>query len=337
MKVKINGETRDMRSVWMEGDNTNFIDQRLLPHRLEFFLASDVEEVAFAIKNMVVRGAPAIGVSAAFGMAQAKILDRDLNAAAELLKATRPTAYDLFYAVDYMLKQMDTGIEPIKAAEGFAEDIIDKCRKIGEHGESLIKNDHRILTHCNAGALATVDHGTALAPIRLAHAKGKEIFVFVDETRPRLQGARLTAWELWNEGIAHALIADNAAGHFMQRGEIDLVIVGADRIAKNGDAANKIGTYEKAVLAEENGIPFYVAAPITTFDFSLDGGDKIPIEERDEEEVLILGQERIAPEKTKARNPAFDVTPSKFITGYITEIGVLKAENLSDLEKDAVK
>jgi translation initiation factor eIF-2B subunit alpha/methylthioribose-1-phosphate isomerase len=178
-----------------------------------------------------------------------------------------------------------------------------------------------------------VDYGTALAPLRLAHEKGKDIFVFVDETRPRLQGARLTAWELWNEDIPYSLIADNAAGHFMQRGEIDLVIVGGDRIAKNGDAANKIGTYEKAVVAKENGIPFYVAAPATTFDFSLEKGELIPIEERDEIEVLRIGSQNIAGENTKARNPAFDFTPFKFITGYITEIGVLKAERLSDLKK----
>jgi translation initiation factor eIF-2B subunit alpha/methylthioribose-1-phosphate isomerase len=337
MKVKIDGEVKDIRSVWMEEDKVNFIDQRFLPHRLEFFLASDVEEVAFAIKNMVVRGAPAIGVTSAYGMAQAKMLDGDVNTAAELLRATRPTAYDLFYAVDYMLKQLETEIEPIKAAKEYMESVIDKCRKIGEHGENLIQKGHKILTHCNAGALATVDYGTALAPLRFAHYRGKNIFVFVDETRPRLQGARLTAWELLNEGIAHALIADNAAGHFMQKGEIDMVIVGADRITKNGDAANKIGTYEKAVLAKENDIPFYVAAPITTFDFSLESGDKIPIEERDEGEVLSIGQQHIAPGKTKARNPAFDVTPSKYITGYITEIGVLKTENLSELQKHAIK
>jgi translation initiation factor eIF-2B subunit alpha/methylthioribose-1-phosphate isomerase len=181
-----------------------------------------------------------------------------------------------------------------------------------------------------------VDYGTALAPIRTAFYKGKEIFVFVDETRPRLQGARLTAWELLNEGIPHALIADNAAGYFMQKREIDIVIVGADRIAKNGDVANKIGTYEKAVLAKENNIPFYVAVPITTFDFSLEEGSAIPIEERDEEEVLILYQKRIAPVETRARNPAFDVTPVRYITGYITENGVLKAQDLSNLNKHAM-
>lgn len=337
MKVKINGETRNMRSVWMEGIEIKFIDQRLLPHKLEIFSAKKTEDTAFAIKDMVVRGAPAIGVTAALGTAQAKMLGRDLNEAAEMLRATRPTAQDLFTAVDYMLKKIEEGIDPKKGAEEYVNNLLDKCKKIGEHGENLIKTNQKILTHCNAGALATVDYGTALSPIRFAHRNGKEIFVFVDETRPRLQGARLTAWELWNEGISHALISDNAAGHFMQRGEIDLVIVGADRIARNGDFANKIGTYEKAILAKENDIPFYVAAPITTFDFSLEDGGAIPIEERGEEEVLLLGKERIAPPETKARNPAFDVTPKKFVTGYITENGVLKAEDIPNLKKHEIR
>lgn len=325
-----------MRSVWMEDKEIKLIDQRLLPHQLEIFSARNPEDVVFAIKDMVVRGAPAIGATAALGMAQANILGLDLNETAQILRATRPTAQDLFTALDYMLKKIGEGVESKKAAEDYTNNIIEKCRKIGEHGETLIKNHQKILTHCNAGALATVDHGTALSPIRLAHRNGKEIFVFVDETRPRLQGARLTAWELWNEDIPHALIADNAAGHFMQRGEIDFVIVGADRIAKNGDFANKIGTYEKAVLAKENEIPFYVAAPITTFDFSLEDGDAIPIEERAEEEVLTLAYEWIAPIKARARNPAFDVTPKKYVAGYITEEGVLKAEDLSNLEKNAI-
>lgn len=335
--MNIQGETKEMRSVWMEDNNIKLIDQRLLPHQLEIFSASNPEDVIFAIKDMVVRGAPAIGATAALGMAQAKLLELDLNETAQRLRATRPTAQDLFTAVDYMLKKIGEGVESKKAAEDYINKIIDKCKKIGEHGETLIKNHQKILTHCNAGALATVDFGTALSPIRLAHRNGKEIFVFVDETRPRLQGARLTAWELWNEGIPHALIADNAAGHYMQRGEIDFAIVGADRIAQNGDVANKIGTYEKAVLAKENDIPFYVAAPITTFDFSLEDGGAIPIEERAEEEVLTLAYEWIAPIKARARNPAFDVTPKKYVTGYITEEGVLKAQDLSNLEKHAIE
>ncbi|UCG71204.1 MAG: S-methyl-5-thioribose-1-phosphate isomerase [Thermoplasmata archaeon] len=321
-----------MRSVWMEDEEIKFIDQRALPHRLEIFLAMNVEDVAFAIKDMVVRGAPAIGATAALGMAQASMLDGDLSKAAEVLRATRPTAQDLFTAIDHMLRKTEEGMDPKEAAESYVENIIEKCRKIGEHGESLIKSDQEILTHCNAGALATVDLGTALAPIRLAHHNGKKIFVFVDETRPRLQGARLTAWELQNEGIPHALITDNAAGHFMHNREIDMVLVGADRIAKNGDFANKIGTYEKAVLAKENNIPFYVAAPVTTFDFSIETGEEIPIEERNAEEVLAFSGKRMAPKDTQAKNPAFDVTPKKFVTGYITESGILTAKDITNLK-----
>jgi translation initiation factor eIF-2B subunit alpha/methylthioribose-1-phosphate isomerase len=332
MKVNIEGEQRDVRSVWMEDTKVNFIDQRILPHRFEIYSAEKLEDVAYAIKDMVVRGAPAIGAGAAYGMAQAKMLGTDLNAAQKVLRATRPTAQDLFTAIDFMQKRMEEGIDPKTAAERYVDGILDSCRRIGEHGQELIKDKMKILTHCNAGALATVDHGTALAPIRFAFYQGKNIFVYVDETRPRLQGARLTAWELNNEGIPHALIADNAAGHFMHQGDVDMVIVGADRIAKNGDFANKIGTYEKAVLAFENKIPFYVAAPLTTFDFSLADGNGIPIEERGEDEVLIFRGERIAPMDTKVRNPAFDVTPARYVTGYITESGIVKAEDISNLE-----
>ena len=336
MKVSINGEAKEMRSVWMEGNEIKLIDQRMLPHRLEFFMAGNLEDVEYAIKDIVVRGAPAIGVCAAYAMAQAKLQDMDINEAAKRLRATRPTAFDLFYAVDYMLKKIDDGVKPKEAALDYTEMIIDKCRKIGEHGEALIKQNSRILTHCNAGALATVDFGTALAPIRSAFRNGKNIFVFVDETRPRLQGARLTAWELVNEGIPHALISDNAAGFFMQKKEVDMVIVGADRIAKNGDVANKIGTYEKAVMARENEIPFYVATPISTFDFSLEDKNAIPIEERDEKEVLHFTNQRIAPMGTKARNPAFDTTPAKYITAYIIESGIFTANELSSLKKNAI-
>ncbi len=331
MRVNIEGKSKDMRSVWMEEEKIMFIDQRVLPHKLEIYSAKNVEEVAFAIKDMVVRGAPAIGAAAAYGMALAMIIDMDINEAEKILRATRPTAQDLFTAVDYMLKKAKEGVPLKKAAGDYVEAILEKCQKIGEHGEPLIKSNQKILTHCNAGALATVDYGTALSPIRRAFHNGKNIFVFVDETRPRLQGARLTTWELANEGIPHALIVDNAAGHFMQKRKIDLVIVGADRIAKNGDFANKIGTYEKAVLAFENNIPFYVAAPVTTFDFSLENGDNIPIEERGQEEVLEVSKKRIAPLKTQARNPAFDVTPKRYVTGYITEEGVYRAEELSKL------
>ncbi|KAA0000479.1 MAG: S-methyl-5-thioribose-1-phosphate isomerase, partial [Thermoplasmata archaeon] len=296
-------EGKEMRSLWWDG-TLKLIDQRKLPFQLKIFEASSVEKVAYAIKKMVVRGAPAIGCAAAYGMALAE----DKEKAARMLKRTRPTAHDLFYAVDYMTENEGR----IEAAHRYVEDIVEKCRKIGEIGEKLIKHGSRILTHCNAGALATVDWGTALAPIRMA--KDREIFVWVDETRPRLQGL-LTSWELKQEGIKHAVIADNAAGYFMKEGEVDMVIVGADRIASNHDVANKIGTYEKAVLAKENGIPFYVAAPISTFDESISDGKKIKIEERDAEEVTKIF-DYIPPE---IRNPAFDVTPAEYITGIITE------------------
>jgi translation initiation factor eIF-2B subunit alpha/methylthioribose-1-phosphate isomerase len=209
------------------------------------------------------------------------------------------------------------------AASTYVEDIITRCKKIGENGEKLINNNMKILTHCNAGALATVDYGTALAPLREAYANDKKIFVFADETRPRLQGL-LTAWELFQEGIPHALIADNAAGYFMKNKEIDLVIVGADRIAKNGDFANKIGTYEKAVLANENGIPFYVAAPVSTFDPKLNNGSQIVIEERGRKELSEINGKTIMPDWVSVKNPAFDVTPQKYVTGYITESGIRK-------------
>ena len=301
-------EGKEMRSLWWDG-TLKLIDQRKLPFQLKIFEASSVEKVAYAIKKMVVRGAPAIGCAAAYGMALAE----DKEKAARMLKRTRPTAHDLFYAVDYMMENEGR----IEAAHRYVEDIVEKCRKIGEIGEKLIKHGSRILTHCNAGALATVDWGTALAPIRMA--KDREIFVWVDETRPRLQGL-LTSWELKQEGIKHAVIADNAAGYFMREGEVDMVIVGADRIASNHDVANKIGTYEKAVLAKENGIPFYVAAPISTFDESISDGKKIKIEERDAEEVTKIF-DYIPPE---IRNPAFDVTPAEYITGIITEEGIIK-------------
>jgi translation initiation factor eIF-2B subunit alpha/methylthioribose-1-phosphate isomerase len=332
MKVRMKGEEKDMLSVWMEGTEIKFIDQRKLPHKLEIFTSKILKDTAYAIREMVVRGAPAIGAAAAYAMAQAKLLGMNNEIAEKTIRATRPTAQDLFTAVDFMISKFNMGTDPKDASKEYVNNILDKCQKIGEHGEKLIKNNQNILTHCNAGALATVDFGTALAPIRLAHQNGKNIFVFVDETRPRLQGAGLTAWELSNEGIPHALIVDNAAGYFMQTGEIDLVIVGADRITKSGDFANKIGTYEKAVLARENEIPFYVAAPITTFDFSIDSGSEIPIEERGQNEVLEVQGVKIAPKTTSAYNPAFDVTANKYVTGYITERGIIEANEISNLK-----
>ena len=310
---------REYRSLWFEDGKLYFIDQRRLPNDFKIFVAKDVNDVVFAIKDMIVRGAPAIGAAAAYGIVLAR--DKEIDVAIEKLKNTRPTAHDLFYALDYMKKEIRKGTDPVKAAERYADGIIEKCRKIGEYGETLISDGDKILTHCNAGALATIDYGTALAPIREAYKREKEIFVYVDETRPRFQGS-LTAWELKQEGIDYALITDNAAGYFMKKGEIDKVIVGADRITRNGDLANKIGTYEKAVVAKENKIPFYVAAPTSTIDSSISSGDNIIIEERDTKEILEKNGCKLLPEWVNARNPAFDVTPSKYVTAYITEYGV---------------
>ncbi len=315
--MKIEG--KDRRALWLKGTVVNFIDQRKLPYKLEIFTAKTVDEVAFAIEDMVVRGAPAIGAAAVYAMAIGK---DNVKKTAEILGSTRPTAHDLFYAISYMKEKINEGADAFQAAGEYVEDIINRCKKIGEHGDTLIKDGTKILTHCNAGALATVDYGTALAPFRVAHKKGKKFFVFADETRPRSQGL-LTAWELHQEGINHAVIADNAAGYFMREGEIDMVITGADRIAKNGDFANKIGTYGKAVLAKENNIPFYVAAPISTFDDTIENGSKIIIEERDRVELLEINGNKVMPEWVNVRNPAFDVTPKKYVTGYITEDGIL--------------
>jgi methylthioribose-1-phosphate isomerase len=318
---------REFRAVWHEGGRVRMIDQRLLPHRFVLLDLTSASEVAEAIRNMTIRGAPAIGAAAAYGMALAARSSSDLKAAAQMLKATRPTAYDLFFAVDHMAEQLGKGRDPIQAADAYAETIIQKCRMIGEHGAALIGGDARIMTHCNAGALATVDIGTALAPMRLAWRQGKRFFVYVSETRPRLQGMKLTAYELFNEGIPHRIIVDGASGHFLRAG-VDLVIVGADRIAANGDFANKIGTFEKAVLAKELGVPFYVAAPISTFDFDIPEGSGIKIEDRAEEEVTAVDGVRIAPEGCQALNPSFDMTPARYVTGFITEVGVLTPDQV---------
>jgi methylthioribose-1-phosphate isomerase len=314
--MKIKG--KNYKSLWIEKNTVFFIDQRKLPFSFEIFTANSVERIAFAIKEMVVRGAPAIGAAAVYGMA---IGSAHPEMTATILRDTRPTAHDLFYAIDYMLKRIAEKNDPYVAAEDYIADIINRCRLIGIHGNKLIENNMTLLTHCNAGALATVDYGTALAPMRIAHSDGKPFSVYTDETRPRFQGL-LTAWELFQEGIDHALIADNAAGYLMKNNDIDFVITGADRITKNGDVANKIGTYEKAVLAKENGIPFYVAAPKSTFDTHILSGEKITIEERSPEELTTVFGTTIMPEWIQVRNPAFDVTPAKYISGYITEDGI---------------
>lgn len=316
--MKVNG--RDYRSLWQDGNVVRFIDQRKLPFSFEIFTARTVEDIAFAIKEMVVRGAPAIGAAAAYGMA---LGEKDPEHAAGMLQSTRPTAYDLFYAVEYMIQAITHAEDVFKAASTYVDHIITQCKNIGDHGDTLIKDNMTVLTHCNAGALATVDYGTALAPLRIAHEKKKEIFVYADETRPRLQGL-LTAWELTQEGISHALIPDNAAGYFMKNKEVDMVIVGADRIAVNGDFANKIGTYEKAVCAKENNIPLYVAAPQSTFDPHIQNGSQIVIEERRRQEVTEIQGNTIIPAWVSVKNPAFDITPHNYVTGFITEKGIYK-------------
>jgi methylthioribose-1-phosphate isomerase len=328
MLVRTRSGIRDLRAVWLDGSSVKAIDQRILPGKFKIVTIRTYKEMAAAISNMTVRGAPTIGASAAYGMALAWLKKEDLNKAAKAIKATRPTAHDLFYAVDLMLSKRDEDL--VAAAEDFADSIVSMCQKIGMNGARLIHSGDKILTHCNAGALATVDFGTALAPMRVAHRQRKDIFVYVDETRPRLQGAKLTAWELSNEGIRHAVIADNAAGHYM-KDSVDLVIVGADRIVRNGDFANKIGTYTKAVLAKENGVPFYVAAPVSTFDLSTKKGADISIEERSEDEVLCVEECRIAPKGSKALNPCFDVTPARYVTGFITEKGIVTPGRVAKL------
>ena len=339
---------KEIRTLWREGQTIRLIDQRALPHRFVITALEDHGETADAIRAMVMRGAGAIGVAGGYGMAQAaqeaEHLPPDefadyLRRAAEKLRNTRPTAANLFHAIDRCLDAGKRGSVPervkaiIAEADAIAEEDLEASIKIGEHGNGLIEDGFRVLTHCNAGALAFIDYGTALSPVRFAHEDGKGVFVFVDETRPRCQGARLTAWELEQEGIPYALIADNAAGFFMRRGEVDMVITGADRIAANGDVANKIGTYEKAVVARENGIPFYVAAPRMTFDLGCQNGEMIEIEERGPDEIRGMwgvdgegDQARvwISARDAEVRNPAFDVTPARFVTGFITEKGILE-------------
>jgi methylthioribose-1-phosphate isomerase len=331
MRMVIDGKAREVRALWWENDALMMIDQRTLPKEIKTVRLDTFEQARDSIKDMTVRGAPAIGAAAAYGMIFAKRQKMDMDHAAFLMKQARPTAYDLFYAVDWMMEADKEGRDLVMAAEAYADMIMEKCRLIGQYGESLIKPGARIMTHCNAGALATVDHGTALAPMRAAWRRGRPFFVYVSETRPRLQGMKLTAFELLHEGIPHAIIPDGASGHFMRLG-VDMVITGTDRIAANGDFANKIGTYEKAVLAKELGIPFYVAAPVSTFDPSLASGEDIPIEVRGVEEVTHIDGIRIAPVGCGALNPSFDMTPAKYVTGFITEEGILKPSEISRIK-----
>src|SRR5260370_3743370 len=288
------------------GDALELLNQLLLPHKVEYVRCSTSHEVAESIRSMVVRGAPAIGVAAAFGMALAKMRREDLQLAAAELKQSRPTAVNLAWAVDRMLRANGE----VSEAEAIFREDIEANHRIGRFGAELLGASATVLTHCNAGALATAGYGTALGVIRSAVEQGKKIAVFADETRPYLQGARLTAWELQQDGIDVTLITDNMAGHFFQKGQFDAVIVGADRIAANGDAANKIGTYTVAVLANAHGVPFYVAAPWSTIDVHCPSGASIPIEERSAHEVTHVQDVQIAPDGICVRHPAFDVPPA---------------------------
>jgi methylthioribose-1-phosphate isomerase len=323
------------------------IDQTRLPRETVFVTCKDYREVAQAIKDMIIRGAPAIGVAAAMGIALGA-LKEDLSKFDEIcetIQKTRPTAVNLFWAIERMrgLYASLAGQSPdairarlVEEAQAIKEEDIACCRSIGKHGAALVPDGKIVLTHCNAGALATAGYGTALGVIRAAKEQGKKIAVYADETRPFLQGSRLTAWELQQDGIDVTIITDNMAGHFLKSGNIGCVVVGADRIAANGDVANKIGTYSVAVLAKENGVPFYVAAPISTLDLSIPDGDHIPIEERSSREVTEIQGVHIAPEGLAARHPGFDVTPNRYVHAIITERGVARnpyLESLSSLAK----
>ncbi|MBI1796459.1 MAG: S-methyl-5-thioribose-1-phosphate isomerase [Candidatus Eisenbacteria bacterium] len=329
--MKVGG--REMRAVEWSEDGIRHIDQRALPERVAIATARSVEDAARAIETMAVRGAPLIGVFAAYALALAAKRGEPLDAAAERLLRTRPTAVNLARGLDAVRGAADAA-SALAAARAYDDAGVAAAAAIGRHGLALFRHGTRVLTHCNAGWLAVQDWGTALAPVYLAAREGLAPFVIVGETRPRLQGARLTTWELREEGIAHALIADGAAAHLIQRGAVDLVLTGADRIAANGDAANKIGTYGRALAARAHAIPFYVAAPLTTIDRACATGDAIPIEERDAEEVLtaegadaggVVTRVRLAPEGTRALNPAFDVTPAHLIAGIVTEVGIVPA------------
>jgi S-methyl-5-thioribose-1-phosphate isomerase len=366
MNVTVRGKTQHYRTVTFDAarNQVRLIEQRLLPHEFKIVATQNFRETAGAIRDMVVRGAGAIGATAAYGLAQgvrafrggdAKKFSRHVETVYQTLKEARPTAVDPVNAMNDVRAAMTRGETvaeqqaiALAAAEQFAAEDVEHCEAIGRHGAKLIRDGMRVLTHCNAGWLAFVDVGSATAPMYAAQAAGKKFHVFCDETRPRSQGATLTAWELAQQGISHQIIADNAAGHLMQRGEIDLVIVGSDRtLGRTGEVANKIGTYTKAVLAKRHGIPFYVAIPLSTIDWTLKRGFDIPIEERHEHEVLgawgvnqsptskVQGLKsgarcyvRVANPTSGARNPGFDVTPAELITGIITPAGIFKPAEL---------
>ena len=319
--------------VWSPGE-LKVLNQLKLPLEEEWISLKSYKEVAKAIKDMVVRGAPAIGCVAAYGFVLGvKYGGEDPKKVYETLKNTRPTAVNLFWALDRMVEALREGRDIEEEARAIEREDYETNRKIGEYGEKLIPEGAKILTHCNTGALATAGWGTALGIIRSAHYAGKNISVWVDETRPYLQGSRLTAWELLKEGIPHRIVTDNTAGFLMERGEVDLVVVGADRITLRGDVANKIGTYSLAVLAKHHGIPFYVAAPTSSFDPKLLSGDEIPIEERSPEEVKNCFGCQIAPEGSDALHLGFDVTPAELITAIITERGIVEQPNPEKVKK----
>ena len=329
-----------MRTIWWENGQVRMIDQRILPLEFEIVTYSDYRAVAKSITDMVIRGAPAIGAAGAYGMAlaaqQSPAIDRDglladLEVAKMVLDAARPTAVNLAWATQRLIDLAYHLVLPnpddirsalLAEAEHLADEDVAINQRMGANGASVIPHGANILHHCNTGALATVDYGTALGVVRAAWEQGNPVHVWVDETRPRLQGARLTAWELMQAGIPMHLIADNAAGHLMLAGKVDVVLFGADRIAANGDVANKIGSYKLAVLAKENGIPCYSVAPTSTVDLNASTGDAIPIEERPSDEVTHFGGEQIAPDGVPVYNPAFDVTPHRYLTGIITEEGI---------------
>lgn len=336
---------------WLEEGCLELLDQTKLPSKITYLKCRDYPDVASAIKRLAVRGAPAIGAAAAYGLTlgamklktqQKEDFFSGVKAIASELSATRPTAVNLRWALDRMIKKLhideNEDINALRAvlleeANLIYQEDIETNRKIGKHGQALIPNGARILTHCNAGALATAGYGTALGVIRAAREAGKNISVIADETRPLLQGARLTAWEMLREHIPVTLIADNMAGYLMATQKVDLIIVGADRIAANGDVANKIGTYSLAVLAKAHNLPFYVAAPLSTIDMSLASGAEIPIEERDQTEITHLDGKPVAPPGVKAWNPAFDITPNNLVTAIITEKGVVYPTYRDNLEK----
>ena len=340
-------------TIEWKGDSVVMIDQRKLPVSEVYVTCKTASEVARAIKTMVIRGAPAIGVAAAMGIALGMRKSRatgtkqfaiEFQKICDQMAATRPTAVNLFWAIDCMKKafaaaaQSGASVDEIRQrldeeALRIHDEDVASCRAMGAYGATLVPQAARILTHCNAGALATAGYGTALGVIRAAVEQGKTIAVLADETRPFLQGARLTAWELVKDGIDTTVITDNMTASMMRQGHLDLVVVGADRIAANGDVANKIGTYGVAVLAKEHGIPFYVAAPISTVDLNTPDGSRIPIEERSDREVTHVGTVRVTPAGARIRNPAFDVTPARYVTAIITERGIAKPDYTESLQK----